>query len=170
MRNDSLIPSAYDHQRLVAAMVTEIVVDRLEVVGVDDEHRAMLSAAHAIEVAFDLRRERAAGQAGSQAVGGGDHAELVIGDRQFAKLEGQIGEQGTRQNDRNDDGADHAGPDRGGRDGAEEEIVEGDGDGDAAEGAEDCPAGQFEPTAQRDTEKPHGHRPPPSPATLVALR
>ncbi|CDX60840.1 hypothetical protein MPL3365_450022 [Mesorhizobium plurifarium] len=90
-------------QRLVAAVMAETVVDRFEMVGIDDQQRAGIGdvmAACLVEIGLHQHREGAAIEDGRQAVGRRDNAELLLGDRELAHLPHQEEQEGATKDER----------------------------------------------------------------------
>ena len=125
-----------EHQRLVAAVVAEAVVDVLEMVDVDDEQRPLgrrLALLHALEIALHHGVEGAPVEQRGERIGGRHVHELVMGDGELAQLrQGEV-QQRRGQHQRDDEVVDAAG---GPHPGGEVEGIDEIGDADAQKRAE----------------------------------
>ena len=93
-------------ERLIADVVAETVVDRLEVIDVKDQQRPVAArrlVVEAFEIGLDQRREGAAVEAVGQRIGRCDGKQLAVGERQLPLFGQQQIEKGRRQHHRNDD-------------------------------------------------------------------
>jgi hypothetical protein len=146
-------------------MVAEAVVDRLEMIRVDDEQGAdrRLADAPDFEEVVDDARECAAIEAAGETVFRRQVAQPVIGDRQFAQFQRQVEEQRPCKDHRDDGGADQRLGEQCGAFVEEIDVVERDRNGDAAERAEHGPLCQLQPTAHRYLGNTSAQRPTSSP-------
>ena len=77
----------------------EAIVDRLEMIRVNDEQRARARSTNASDFkeAIDGARERSAIEATGQAVGRCQMVQTMIGNSQFAQLESEVEKTADRQ-------------------------------------------------------------------------